>query len=64
MSTKKKIAILKKKKNKRKNEVSQDKSGFNLFLFNPNLGYDDNEFNKRAEKLDNRLDYFPYTNEF
>ena len=41
---------------KRKIEVSLDKSGINLFLFNPNLGYDENEFNKRAEKSENHLD--------
>ena len=51
---KKKIPILKKKE--RKIEVSQDKSGINLFLFNPNLGYDESEFNKRAEKSENHLD--------
>ena len=43
-------------KKKRKIEVSQDKSRINLFLFNPNLGYYENEFNKRAEKSDNDLD--------
>ena len=51
---KKKIAIL--KKEERKIEVSQDKSGINLFLFNPNLGYDESEFNTRAEKSENHLD--------
>ena len=44
---------------KRKIEVSQDKSGINLFLFNPNLDYDENEFDKRAEKSDNHLDILP-----
>ena len=57
---KKKIAILNKKKEKqRKIEICQDKSGINLFLFNPNLGYDVNEFNKGAEKTDNHLDILP-----
>ena len=46
-------------KKKRKIEVSQDKSRIDLFLFNPNLGYDENEFNKRAEKSDNDLDILP-----
>ena len=46
-------------KKERKIKVSQDKSGINLFLFNPNLGFDENEFNKRAEKSDNDLDILP-----
>ena len=46
-------------KKNRKIEVSQDKSGINLFLFNSNLGYDENGFNKRAEKSDNHLDILP-----
>ena len=53
------MAILLEKMEKRKIEVSQDKSGFNLFLFNQSLGYDENEFNKRAEKPDNRLELLP-----
>ena len=47
------------KKKERKIEVSQDKSGINLFLFNPSLGSDENESNKRAEKSDNHLDILP-----
>ena len=30
-----------------------------ICIFNPNLGYDVNEFNKRAEKSDNHLDILP-----
>ena len=46
-------------KKKRKIEVSQDKSGIDLFLFNPSLGYDEKEFGERAEKSDNHLDTLP-----
>ena len=40
---KKKIPVL-------KTEFSQDQSGINLVLFYPNLTYNENEFNKEAEK--------------
>ena len=54
---KKTIAILKRKEKLK--SCSPDKLEINLFLFNPNLGYDENEFNKRAEKSDNDLGILP-----
>ena len=56
---KKKIEILKKKKKiKEKLKSVRINQGL-ICLFNPSLGYDVNEFNKRAEKSDNHLDILP-----
>ena len=49
----------KKKENQRKIEVSQNKSGINLFIQPQSWLYDVKEFNKRAQKSDNHLDILP-----